>query len=453
MALMLPVLLLFCGIVVNIAYMQLNRTELRVATDSAARAAGRAFSEFQDIDVAIDYAVSTAGMNNVGAKNFQLDPTETPADPTPGSPEPIDEITFGVSSRLSNGGYGRYDFEARDRNEVRTKVKTATAIRILGRRTNDSLGGAINMLFAGWGPFSQFEPVVASTATQVDRDIALVLDRSGSMLEYKDLDDLDDLCRALYDNGDISWNEYKNGGKKDKFVGERYFPYSTSTSPWANPKYYELYNNSEIDAWEYAKDVTDRAYHSGGRYYQYYSSDPAPRHCRWDQLEDAVNAFLNVLDETDQEERVSMVTFNSSASENLGLVSNFSAIRTKVEDVKPRDGTNISAGMQTGLDSILNVNGNPNARSYAAKTIVVMTDGTHTSGSTRPPSRASSIVASNNVVIHTVTFTPSVPQASKDEMAEVARIGGGKHYHADTGDELVAIFEEIANNLPTIITE
>jgi hypothetical protein len=38
-------------------------------------------------------------------------------------------------------------------------------------------------------------------------------------------------------------------------------------------------------------------------------------------------------------------------------------------------------------------------------------------------------------------------------MQQVASIGGGKHYHAATGDQLIAIFEEIANNLPTILTK
>lgn len=447
MALILPVLLLFCGIVVNIAYMQLNRTELRVATDAAARAAGRAFSEFQDIDVAIDYAVTTGALNNVGAKAFDLNPAVAPEES-----EASDEITFGTSTRLGNG-FGRYEFHPKDREDVRNLVEKATAIRILGKRTSDSLGGSIQMLFAGWGPFSQFEPVVASTATQVDRDIALVLDRSGSMLEYKDLDELDDLCYNLYLTGYISWSNYWYGGRKNQHIAYRYFRYSTSSSPWANPRHYQLHNNGNQDAWEYAKDMMDRADRTYYGWYQYWSNDPAPRHSRWDQLEDAVGAFLDVLEDTDQEERVSVITFNSNATQNLGLQPNFDVIRSTVANIRPRDGTNISAGLQSGLDSIINVPANPLSRPYAAKTIVVMTDGTHTSGSTRPPTRAQSIVNSHNVIIHTVTFTPSVPQASKDEMAEVARIGGGKHYHADDGEELVAIFREIANNLPTIITE
>ena len=72
MALLIPVILLICGICVNFAYMQLNRTELRVATDAAARAAGRAFSEFQSVDDAVDYAVTTGRMNNVGPNPLEI---------------------------------------------------------------------------------------------------------------------------------------------------------------------------------------------------------------------------------------------------------------------------------------------------------------------------------------------------------------------------------------------
>jgi hypothetical protein len=54
------------------------------------------------------------------------------------------------------------------------------------------------------------------------------------------------------------------------------------------------------------------------------------------------------------------------------------------------------------------------------------------------------------VTIHTVTFGAG---ADQDAMQSVAEAGYGRHYHAEDGDELVEIFEEIANNLPTILTE
>ncbi len=38
-------------------------------------------------------------------------------------------------------------------------------------------------------------------------------------------------------------------------------------------------------------------------------------------------------------------------------------------------------------------------------------------------------------------------------MQAVAEHGKGNHYHTDIPSELPAIFAEIANNLPTIVTE
>ena len=89
------------------------------------------------------------------------------------------------------------------------------------------------------------------------------------------------------------------------------------------------------------------------------------------------------------------------------------------------------------------------ARPFAAKTIILMTDGIHNTG-TDPISAASSIASQYNVIIHTVTFVPGADQAT---MQSDANIGGGLHYHADTSEELLTVFEQIANNLPTLITQ
>ena len=59
------------------------------------------------------------------------------------------------------------------------------------------------------------------------------------------------------------------------------------------------------------------------------------------------------------------------------------------------------------------------------------------------------MMSSSNLNIQTVTFGGG---ADQETMQEVAVTGLGRHYHADSGDELVSAFEEIANNLPTILT-
>ena len=55
-----------------------------------------------------------------------------------------------------------------------------------------------------------------------------------------------------------------------------------------------------------------------------------------------------------------------------------------------------------------------------------------------------------NIAVHTITFSSGANQVL---MKTVAKIGGGKHWHADDQAGLIAVFKEVANNLPTLITE
>ncbi len=172
----------------------------------------------------------------------------------------------------------------------------------------------------------------------------------------------------------------------------------------------------------------------------------APRFSRWWYLEQGVDAFLNVLDETDQEELVSLVTFASSANLEYNLQLDYTNIRNKVDGINPYGGTAIGDGMTTGLPPIVSGAG---ARPFAAKTIVVLTDGENNSGED-PEDAVANIMSQHEITIHTVTFSLG---ADKEAMKAVATAGHGRHYHADDGSALIEIFEEIANNLPTILTE
>lgn len=122
------------------------------------------------------------------------------------------------------------------------------------------------------------------------------------------------------------------------------------------------------------------------------------------------------------------------------------AVRNRVGAIYPTGGTAIGDGMLTGLPPIINGDA---GRPFAAKTIVVLTDGENNNG-TDPGQAVEDIIGQHDVTIHTVTFSPG---ADKDAMIAVAEAGHGRHYHADDGTALVAIFEEIENNLPAIFTE
>ena len=200
--------------------------------------------------------------------------------------------------------------------------------------------------------------------------------------------------------------------------------------------------------------------------YRFSSSEGAPRHSRWSFLIKGVEAFLDVLDETDQEELVSLVTFNSSATLDHDLQEStdrdsgvpsysggYANIRHEIETIRPYGGTAVGDGLLTGLPPIIPDDDDPTAkaRPFAAKTIVVLTDGISNAG-TSPGDAVQEIVddTSVNVTIHAVTFTPG---ADQNAMEDVAEAGRGRHYHDDDGTALVDIFEEIANNLPTILTD
>jgi Mg-chelatase subunit ChlD len=56
------------------------------------------------------------------------------------------------------------------------------AVRVTGSRNQGSLGGPVDLLFAGVLGADNFEPRHVATSSQLDRDICLVVDRSGSMM-------------------------------------------------------------------------------------------------------------------------------------------------------------------------------------------------------------------------------------------------------------------------------
>ncbi|TWU49383.1 vWA domain-containing protein [Rubripirellula reticaptiva] len=398
LAVLLPVLAILAAFCINTAQMQLTRTELMVATDAAARAGGRAFSETQTVSAAKTAAATTAAMNLVNGEPLQLRTNDS-----------ANEIEFGETTQ-PNGVNGRYVFVKIPTSQVASGQKIASALRVMGRRDGGGLSGSVPLVIPGVLNASVFETVQDAVAMQVDRDISVVLDRSGSMetVEFDWPYNKSPWSTAAKDAG-------VSAGKLTKYYGNYYYANgvdSTTYQQWA---------------WE-----------------DYYGLGPAPM-SPWQELVIAVDAFLDVLDTTSQEEQVSVASYSSSASLDCWLEKDFQTVRNVVNGLNTGGSTAIGKGMQSGIQALLA----SDARPYASKTMVVMTDGIHNSG-IDPETVASELMGSYNLTIHTVTFGDG---ADQDKMEDVAQIGGGKHYHAASGAELVAIFEEIANNLPTIITE
>ena len=79
-------------------------------------------------------------------------------------------IVFGSASV---GADGKYTFEE--------STAVINSVRVIGDRTETSPDGSVALMFGPIIGTDSFSPTAASAATRLDRDIALVLDKSGSM--------------------------------------------------------------------------------------------------------------------------------------------------------------------------------------------------------------------------------------------------------------------------------
>lgn len=164
---MLPLLavaivLLFVAAVfaIDVARIHVTKSELRTATDAAARAGVEALGREQSREAAIEAALAIAKQNLVAGNGLDLDPKN---------------IEFGTARQNSDGSF---TFKSENDN---SKINT---IRVIGARVEGSPDGPVNMLFGQMFGTSIFQPVQVAAATRLDRDIALVLDKSGSMARF-----------------------------------------------------------------------------------------------------------------------------------------------------------------------------------------------------------------------------------------------------------------------------
>ena len=321
----LIILFVAAALSIDIAYVHLVRAELRTVSDAAARAGTEALARTQSEQEAIDTAIRIAQENTAAGTGFQL----TPADV---------EIGSHVVQRN-----GRFQFvpNGTPRN----------AVRVNAARTAGSPNGPVALMFGPLFGRTSFEPQQSAIACQLDRDMCLVLDVSGSM-------------------------------------------------------------------------------RSAGRL---------------NALKNAVSVFLDELDGTQQDEIVSLCIYSSNASKIVPLTTNLDLIDNRVRRLGASGMTAIGRGIQVGQNSLLR---DPLGRSFAAKTMIVMTDGNHNRG-------VSPLTAANNAnragcVVHTITFSGG---ANQSLMRQVAARTGGIHLHANSNAQLIEAFRKIALHLPVVLID
>ncbi|MDX1926675.1 MAG: VWA domain-containing protein [Pirellulaceae bacterium] len=167
LAAMLVIFFVAVAFSVDIAYMHLVRGELRAATDAATKAASETLSRTQDINLAVARGQEIARENLVAGRGLELDRSD---------------FKFGNSKQLAN-----------DRFDFRENARPINSVEVRGRRTATSRSGPVGLFFGGLLGTRTFAPEEVARTTFVERDLVIVVDRSGSMFGQK----FADLQRAI----------------------------------------------------------------------------------------------------------------------------------------------------------------------------------------------------------------------------------------------------------------
>ena len=329
-AVLLPVLMVFVGFSVDLAYMQNTRLEMRVATDSAARAAATRLSATDSQAAALAEAHRVAGLNQVAGQPLKLDDSD---------------VEFGHSQKNADDSW------------TFTVGGTPTnAVRVNSRRTGSSPSGSVPLYFGSFFGRSDFEPTETATASFLNIDICLVLDRSTSMKV-----DVDSEEEGLY-TSDTRFCQ----------------------PPGSNTKWLAL-------------DAAVRVFVSELR------NTTATEHVA---LATYSSAYSPV---------VYCGTSSTAATLNSPLDGNLDVVETAVGTLSStvwNGNTNIEAGMRVAIDELTG----GNSRSNADKVMIVFTDGHQTTGSC---SAAAQDAAAANITINTVTLGDYANRTAMQDVAAI----------------------------------
>lgn len=174
---------------------------------------------------------------------------------------------------------------------------------------------------------------------------------------------------------------------------------------------------------------------------------PAPNPSRWRDAVAAVDVFLNELTASPINEMVGLVTYNGGPSIDQTLTSDYDSIRGALNNYTnffQSGKTNIGGGIDDGQTCFAISTG----RAFAAKVMVVLTDGIDTVGS--DPVDSATNAADEQIMIFTITFSDEADQATMQSVASQAL---GKHYHATNATNLSLIFKDIARQLPVLLSK
>lgn len=154
-AILLPVLLALSTLAVNLAYVQVINTKTQIVTDVSARAAGAAYVVNGNEAAGVAAAQEMAALNPIESVVLNLD---------------AGDLEFGLSQR-----------KAQNMAYSLTTAANGNAVRITTHSFHNGAGPALRPFFEIMGANYDIRPLCRATHAQTTLDVAVIVDRSGSM--------------------------------------------------------------------------------------------------------------------------------------------------------------------------------------------------------------------------------------------------------------------------------
>jgi len=387
------IMLAMAALSVDIAYVELVKTELRAATDSAARAAASALVQGQTVAEVQTVAINTAALNNVAGKSLKLTTSD---------------VILGQSVLQPSGAY-----------QFQAGAQPYQAVQVTSSFSSKNANGTVPLFFAPILGTSSYSPTNTAVAAASACDVCLVLDRSHSM---------------CWDQTGTSWS-YPPPYGLDTYgvlsiltmaksglpsgVFQQYPP--TTGSRWLALQAAVQSFCGILSTANGATQVAVVTWASTSPSQTVYSTLQAPF---------TLPASIGVTGD-------------------VGLTSNMNAISAAVTARSSQvllGGTDMYSGIEGGI-TVLSGTG---SRPSATKVMILMTDGDWSSpAGNKDPVLAAQNALTNKITVHCICFLQSANQTT---CQNIASLTGGKFYYATDSASLTAIFQEIAGTLPVALT-
>jgi Ca-activated chloride channel homolog len=316
-AILLLAFVMAAAVTVDFAQMQLVRTELRSASDAAAKAGAEALARTQNPASAKAAAIQYANANRVGGAAFQLRESDV------------------ILGRVSGKSNGAWEFSA--------DTTPYNAVRINARVGGGGLANAVPTFFGGVLGRSTFSTSQQSTAAQQDVEVCLCLDRSGSM---------------MFDMTGSDWS-YPSGNPR--LYASGYYPNSLYRNYCSPPDPDDSRWEVLVEAIDLFLDEVEKAI-----------TRPRTALVTWSN-EMTLPYYPNISYQTVRTDHDLPTAASFKWSDNRsGIESSLSGLSS----MPLGGGTNLAAGIDEAVDVLTG----PRSRTYSSKIMIVLTDGQWNAG-------------------------------------------------------------------------